>query len=123
MKEGQRRFYITVDTLAAAGTAQQLGSLQEEGHEVLLMTDRVDEWALNYLHEFDGTPLQSVVMAPFNPASCKTRPKKGCRRGRQKPSSPCWLLKEALKDKTETVRVTTRPWSAPRSAWWCRTTA
>ena len=36
------------------------GSVQEKGIEVLLMSERVDEWAMNFVHEFDGTPLQNV---------------------------------------------------------------
>ena len=62
MKEGQDAiYYITADTLAAAKNSPQLEVFKKKGIEVLLMTDRVDEWSLNYLHEFDGTPLQSVA--------------------------------------------------------------
>jgi molecular chaperone HtpG len=62
MKEGQDAiYYITADTLAAAKNSPQLEVFRKKGIEVLLMTDRVDEWALNFLNEFDGTPLQSVA--------------------------------------------------------------
>ena len=62
MKEGQEAiYYITADTLAAARNSPQLEVFKKKGIEVLLMTDRVDEWALNYVHEFDGTQLQSVA--------------------------------------------------------------
>ncbi len=62
MKEGQEAiYYITADTLAAAKNSPQLEVFKKKGIEVLLMTDRVDEWALNYLNEFDGTPMQSVA--------------------------------------------------------------
>ena len=62
MKEGQEAiYYITADTLAAAKNSPQLEVFKKKGIEVLLMTDRVDEWALNYLHDFDGTPLQCVA--------------------------------------------------------------
>ena len=62
MKDGQDAiYYITADTLAAAKSSPQLEIFRKKGIEVLLMADRVDEWALNYLHEFDGTPLQSVA--------------------------------------------------------------
>ena len=62
MKEGQEAiYYITADTLAGAKNSPQLEVFKKKGIEVLLMTDRVDEWALNYLNEFDGTPLQSVA--------------------------------------------------------------
>ncbi len=62
MKEGQDAiYYITADTLAAAKNSPQLEVFKKKGLEVLLMTDRVDEWALSFLTEFDGTPLQSVA--------------------------------------------------------------
>lgn len=62
MKEGQEAiYYITADTMAAAKNSPQLEVFRKKGIEVLLMTDRVDEWALNFLNEFDGTPLQSVA--------------------------------------------------------------
>ncbi|MDQ1259369.1 MAG: molecular chaperone HtpG, partial [Pseudomonadota bacterium] len=62
MKEGQEAiYYITAETLAAAKNSPQLEVFKKKGIEVLLMTDRVDEWALSFVPEFDGTPLQSVA--------------------------------------------------------------
>ncbi|HEX3139250.1 MAG TPA: molecular chaperone HtpG, partial [Rhizobacter sp.] len=62
MKEGQEAiYYITGDTQAAAANSPQLEIFRKKGIEVLFMTDRVDEWALNWLPDFDGTPLQSVA--------------------------------------------------------------
>ncbi|MCV5232812.1 molecular chaperone HtpG, partial [Escherichia coli] len=52
---------ITADTLAAAKNSPQLEIFRKKGIEVLLLTDRVDEWMLTYLYEFDGKPLQSVA--------------------------------------------------------------
>ncbi|MEY4470530.1 MAG: Chaperone protein HtpG, partial [Pseudomonadota bacterium] len=67
MKEGQDAiYYITADTLAAAKNSPQLEVFKKKGIEVLLMTDRVDEWALNFVHEFEGTPLQSVAKGAFD---------------------------------------------------------
>ncbi|MEI8324600.1 MAG: molecular chaperone HtpG, partial [Betaproteobacteria bacterium] len=62
MKEGQDAiYYITAENLSAGRNSPQLEVFKKKGIEVLVMTDRVDEWALNYLNEFDGTPLQSVA--------------------------------------------------------------
>ena len=62
MKEGQEAiYYITADTLAAAKGSPQLEVFRKKGIEVLLFTDRVDEWMLSHLYEFDGKPLQSVA--------------------------------------------------------------
>jgi molecular chaperone HtpG len=67
MKEGQDAiYYITADTLAAAKNSPQLEVFKKKGIEVLLMTDRVDEWALNFVHEFDGAPLQSVANGAYD---------------------------------------------------------
>ena len=61
MKEGQEAiYYITADNLAAAKNSPQLEVFKKKGIEVLLMTDRVDEWALNTMHEFDGTPCRAA---------------------------------------------------------------
>src|SRR5439155_8426145 len=62
MKEGQEAiYYITADSLAAAKSSPQIEIFRKKGIEVLLLTDRVDEWMLSHLYEFDGKPLQSVA--------------------------------------------------------------
>jgi molecular chaperone HtpG len=62
MKEGQEAiYYITADSLAAAKNSPQLEIFRKKGIEVLLLVDRVDEWLLSHLYEFDGKPLQSVA--------------------------------------------------------------
>ena len=91
MKEGQEAiYYITADTLAAAKNSPQLEVFKKKGIEVLLMTDRVDEWALNYLHDFDGTPLQSRGLgAQWTWASCGTKPRRRPPKRLPSSSSPC----------------------------------
>ncbi|MBL8327211.1 MAG: molecular chaperone HtpG [Rubrivivax sp.] len=62
MKEGQEAIYvITADSLAAAKSSPQLEIFRKKGIEVLLLTDRVDEWMLSHLYEVEGKPLQSVA--------------------------------------------------------------
>lgn len=62
MKEGQKAiYYITSDTEAGARQSPHLEIFRKKGIEVLLLSDRVDEWMLSYLNEFDGTPLVSVA--------------------------------------------------------------
>ncbi|WP_169757947.1 molecular chaperone HtpG [Escherichia coli] len=61
MKEGQEKiYYITADSYAAAKSSPHLELLRKKGIEVLLLSDRIDEWMMNYLTEFDGKPFQSV---------------------------------------------------------------
>ena len=67
MKEGQENiFYITADSVAAAKNSPQLEIFRKKGIEVLLLTDRVDEWMLTHFYEFDGKPLQSVAKGAFD---------------------------------------------------------
>ncbi|MDR3391609.1 MAG: molecular chaperone HtpG [Sulfuriferula sp.] len=62
MKEGQDKiYYVTADSFAAAKNSPHLEIFRAKGVEVLLLTDRVDEWMLSYLTEFDGKKLQSVA--------------------------------------------------------------
>lgn len=62
MKNGQKAiYYLTADSLVSAKNSPQLEVFKKKGIEVILMTSRVDEWAMNFLHEFDGTPLQNIA--------------------------------------------------------------
>ncbi|WP_306586157.1 molecular chaperone HtpG [Hafnia paralvei] len=61
MVEGQEKiYYITADSYAAAKSSPHLELLRKKGIEVLLLSDRIDEWMMSYLTEFDGKPFQSV---------------------------------------------------------------
>ncbi len=62
MKEGQDKiYYVTADTWRPPSTSPHLEVFRKKGIEVLLLTERVDEWMLSYLHEFDGKALVSVA--------------------------------------------------------------
>jgi molecular chaperone HtpG len=115
MKEGQEAiYYITADTLAAARNSPQLEVFKKKGIEVLLMTDRVDEWALNFLHEFDGTPMQSVAKGAVDLGKLQDEAEKKAAEEAAEAFKPLLAkLKEALKDKAEDVRVTTRLVDSP----------
>ncbi|WP_413514837.1 molecular chaperone HtpG [Serratia proteamaculans] len=61
MAEGQEKiYYITADSYAAAKSSPHLELFRKKGIEVLLLSDRIDEWMMSYLTEFDGKPFQSV---------------------------------------------------------------
>ena len=115
MKEGQEAiYYITADTLAAAKNSPQLEVFRKKGIEVLLMTDRVDEWALNFLQEFDGTALQSVAKGAVDLGSLQDEAEKKAAEDAAEAFKPVLAkLKEALKDKADDVRVTTRLVDSP----------
>src|SRR3954466_12170167 len=115
MKEGQDAiYYITADTLAAAKNSPQLEVFKKKGIEVLLMTDRVDEWALNYLQDFDGTPLQSVAKGAVDLGKLQNEAEKKKAEEAAESFKPLLeKLKEALKDRAEDVRVTSRLVDSP----------
>ncbi len=110
MKEGQQAiYYITADSLAAAKSSPQLEVFKKKGIEVLLMSDRVDEWALSYLTEFDGTPLQSVAKGAVDLGTLQDEAEKKAAEEAAEQFKPLLVkLKDALHDKAEDVRVTTR---------------
>ena len=115
MKEGQDAIYfITADTQAAANNSPHLEIFRKKGIEVLLMTDRVDEWALNYLHEFDGTPLQSVAKGAVDLGKLQDEDeKKTAEEAQTQFKAVLDKLKEVLKDKVKDVRATTRLVDSP----------
>jgi molecular chaperone HtpG len=62
MKDKQKAiYYVTADTLEAAKNSPQLEVFRKKDVEVLLLADRIDEWMLSFLHEFDGKPLESIA--------------------------------------------------------------
>ncbi|EGQ9934762.1 TPA: molecular chaperone HtpG [Vibrio vulnificus] len=64
MKEGQDKiYYLTADSYAAAKNSPHLEQFEAKGLEVILMFDRIDEWLMNYLTEFDGKQFQSITKA------------------------------------------------------------
>jgi molecular chaperone HtpG len=115
MKDGQDAiYYITADTLAGAKNSPQLEIFRKKGIEVLLLTDRVDEWALNFLNEFDGTPLQSVAKGAVDLGKLQDEDEKKAAEEAQIEFKPTLdRLKEALKDKAQDVRATTRLVDSP----------
>jgi molecular chaperone HtpG len=115
MKDGQDAiYYITADTLAGAKNSPQLEVFKKKGIEVLLMTDRVDEWALNFLNDFDGTPMQSVAKGAVDLGKLQDETEKKAAEEAAEAFKPMLAkLKEALKDKAEDVRLTTRLVDSP----------
>jgi molecular chaperone HtpG len=115
MKEGQAAiYYITADTLAAAKNSPHIEVFKKKGIEVLCMTDKVDEWSLNYLNDFDGTPMQSVAKGAVDLGSLQDEAeKKAAETAAEGSKELIAKLKEALKDKAQDVRVTTRLVDSP----------
>ncbi len=115
MKEGQEAiYYITADSLAAAKSSPQLEIFRKKGIEVLLLTDRVDEWMLAHLFEFDGKPLQSVAKGAVDLGTLQDEEEKKRSEQAAEAFKPVLdRLKESLKDRAKDVRVTTRLVDSP----------
>jgi molecular chaperone HtpG len=115
MKEGQEAiYYITADTLAAAKGSPQLEVFKKKGIEVLLLTDRVDEWMLSHLYEFDGKPLQSVAKGAFDLGKLQDEEEKKQAEAAAESFKPLLeKLQAALKDRAQDVRASTRLVDSP----------
>ncbi len=115
MKEGQEPiYYITADSLPAARHSPQLELFRKKGIEVLLLTDRVDEWMLSHLHEFEGHALQSVAKGAVDLGSLQDEAEKQQAEAAATAFKPVLeRLKEALQERAKDVRVTTRLVDSP----------
>jgi molecular chaperone HtpG len=77
MKSDQKAiYYLTGDTLAAARNSPHLEGFRAKGMEVLLLTDRIDEWVAGHLHEFEGKSLANVASSAADVASAIETPEK-----------------------------------------------
>ena len=115
MKDGQKAiYYVTADSLNAAKNSPQLELFKKKGIEVLLMTERVDEWAMNFVNEFDGTPLQNVSKGAVDLGDLQDAEEKKALEDAAAQFKPVVdKLTDSLKDKTKEVRVTTRLVDSP----------
>ena len=115
MKEGQDKiYYVTADTWMAAKNSPHLEIFRKKSVEVLLLTERVDEWMLSFLNEFDGKPLVSVAKGDLDLGQLEDENEK-----KQKEETETDFkelvdkMKVALADKAKDVRVTFRLTDSP----------
>jgi molecular chaperone HtpG len=114
-KEGQDAiYYITADSLQAAKNSPQLEIFRKKGIEVLLLVDRVDEWMLSHLYEFEGKPLQSVAKGAIDLGKLQDEDEKKKAEEAAEANKPLLdRLKASLKDRAKDVRVSTRLVDSP----------
>ena len=115
MKEGQKAiYYLTADNLAAAKNSPQLELFNKKGIEVILMTARVDEWAMNFLTEFDGTPLQNIAKGAVDLGDLTDEAEKEETRQAEESLKPVVeKLQSVLADRAKEVRVSSRLVDSP----------
>lgn len=115
MKPGQQAiYYVTADTLDAARNSPHLEVFRKKGVEVLLLTDRVDEWMLTFLTEFDGKPLVSVAKGDLDLGElADAQDKEQQQKVADEYRDLLAKVKGALGDKVKDVRVTQRLTESP----------
>ena len=118
MKPGQNAiYYITAETQRIARSSPQLEIFRKKGVEVLLFTDRVDEWMLGFLNEFDGKPLQSVARGAVDLSEIEGEDgKEGAKDEAARSDEQQTLIdrfKRALGERVQDVRVSRRLVDSP----------
>ena len=115
MKDGQKAiYYLTADNLAAAKNSPQLELFKKKGIEVILMTSRVDEWAMNFLTQFDDTPLQNIAKGAVDLGDLQDEAEKEEASKAQEAMQPVVdKLKTTLDGRAQDVKVSTRLVDSP----------
>ncbi len=116
MKEGQDNiYYVTADSFSAAKNSPHLEIFRKKGIEVLLLSDRIDEWLVSNLDEFDGKHLQSVAKGDLNLGDlADTEEEKAQQEEVTKDfESVLTQIKDVLADKVSEVRLSHRLTESP----------
>jgi molecular chaperone HtpG len=115
MKEGQDRiWYVSADSFGAAKSSPHLEVFRKKGIEVLLLSDRVDEWVVGHLSEFEGKPLASVAKGDLELGGLETEAEKAAHREQAEGAKDLVeRIKAALGDRVKDVRATSRLTSSP----------
>lgn len=104
-------YYLTADTLAAARSSPHLEAFRAHGFEVLLLTDRIDEWVVSHLTEYGGKKLESVARASKDLESKIETPEKAQLEGEFKDALE--RLQKSLGERVESVRLSSRLTESP----------
>ena len=115
MKEGQKAiYYITADSYVAAKNSPHLELFNKKGIEVLLLSDRIDEWMLSYLTEFDGKSLQTITKADLDLGDLADKEENEAQKEQDKAfDSFIERIKTLLGERVKEVRLTHRLTDTP----------
>ncbi|MCA3143299.1 MAG: molecular chaperone HtpG [Betaproteobacteria bacterium] len=115
MKPGQDRiYYVTADSHAAARNSPHLEIFRRKGIEVLLLSDRVDEWLVSSLTEFEGKPLQSVAKGDLDLGALEDEAEKKARETEaEQMKGLAERVARALGERVKEVRITHRLTDSP----------
>jgi len=115
MKEGQSKiYYIVADSHEAAANSPHLELLRKKGIEVVLMSERIDEWLINHLTDFDGKQLHSVTRGDLELGDLEDASEKEAQVKLETESEGLVKrIKDSLGEKVSAVKVTTRLTDTP----------
>ena len=115
MKPGQDKiYYVTAETFQSAKNSPHLEIFRKKGIEVLLLSDRVDEWLVSHLRDFDGKPLQSVAKGGLDLGELEDASEKQARAAAETSAKDLVeRIQKSLGDKLKEVRVTHRLTDSP----------
>lgn len=114
MQEGQDKiYYVAADSHSAAKNSPHLEIFRKKGIEVLLLSDRVDEWLTSHLNEYEGKTIQSVAKGELDLDKDDEESKKDLEKKAEESKDLLERMKNALGEKVEEVRVTNRLTSSP----------
>ena len=115
MKEGQEKiYYVVADSFNAAKTSPHLEIFRKKGIEVILLHDRIDEWLMSHLHEFDSKKFQDIARGELDLGKLEDEDdKKKQEKTEKKFKDLIKRIKEVMADKVKEVRITHRLTDSP----------
>jgi molecular chaperone HtpG len=115
MKEGQKKiYYLTADSFTAAKSSPHLEVFRKNGIEVLLLSDRIDEWMMGYLTEYDGKPFQDIARGDLDLGDIQTEEdKQQQEKASEEHKALLERIRKVLDGQVQEVRVTNRLTDSP----------
>jgi len=114
MKDDQQSiYYVVAENHATAKNSPHIEALRQQGVEVLLLSDRVDEWLMSHLAEYDGKPLRDVAKGEWDQSADDEESKKALEAAEKASESLIERMQAVLSDRVAGIRPTTRLTSSP----------
>ena len=114
MKDDQQSiYYVVAENHATAKNSPHIEALRKQGVEVLLLSDRVDEWLMSHLAEYDGKPLRDVAKGEWDQSADDEEAKKALEEAEKASESLIERMQAVLSDRVAGIRPTTRLTSSP----------
>ena len=109
----QSIYYVVAENHATAKNSPHIEALRKQGVEVLLLSDRVDEWLMSHLAEYDGKPLRDVAKGEWDQTGDDEEAKKALEEAEKASESLIERMQGVLSDRVAGIRPTTRLTSSP----------